>query len=148
VSASVATPLLADPIYPATSFASPIYPGVSAGFSGGFYGGFYDKGDYFDRNGDYFDRNGGLVRNEILGEVLDPIIPGVGGAFSTFSDINVLRRAPDFIDSTINGRGYRRDPVGSFVRNSIAANRLGNFIPGVSASLNAFNRVNLLASLF
>jgi hypothetical protein len=141
VSASV----FADPIYPTPLYSSaPIVGSPVVSASGSFYGGGF-AGDGFVRGGDGFIRTS--IRNEVLGDTLDTFIPGTGGIFSTLNDVNVLRRAPDFFDSTITGRGYRRDPVGSFVRNNFFADRIGKFIPGASASLNAFNRVNLLASL-
>jgi hypothetical protein len=120
-----------------TRVADPFYPSFAP--YGGFYGGFYgDPNERFFRNS---------VRNEFLGDTLDTFIPGTGGVFSAVNDVNLLRRAPDFFDSTISGRGYRRDPLGSFIRNDFFSGRIGKFLPGASASLNAFNRLNLLASL-
>jgi len=161
VSASVATPigtpLLSSPIspiYPAASasFAAPIYanaytPPVSAGFSGGFYGGggFYDN----DNNG-LFGGGGAIgntVRADIYGNALEPFFPGIGGTFSTLNNLNLLSNAPDYLESTFTGEGYRRNPVNAFVRNDLFANALGNFIPGASGTLNAFNRFNLFSSL-
>jgi hypothetical protein len=162
----VGAPILGDPIYPAvsTSFAAPIYgsayvPGVSAGFSGGLYGGgnVYGGGNFYDNNnngflgGGLFSQNGGYlstsIRNDFLGNALEPILPGIGGILDTANDFNLLRRAPTYIDNTFSGQGYRRDPVGSFVRNGLFANQIGDLIPGISASLDAFNRFNLYSSL-
>jgi len=157
-------PSFADTTYlppVSASFAAPVYasgnvygPGVSAGFSGGVYGG----GNFYDNNnngglfgGGLLNQNGPLldteVRNNVLGTALDPLIPGIGGVLSTANSLNVARNAPEIIDNTINGRGYRRDPVGSFVRNSIYSSELGGLLPGISGSLDTFNKFNLYSSL-
>jgi len=160
---SFASPVYVPPV--SASFAAPVYasgsvyaPPVSAGVYGGV--GVYGGGNFYDNNGNnnnglfgggLLDQNGGFlqtnIRNNFLGSALEPVLPGIGGVLSTANDLNVITNAPKFIDSTINGNGYRRDPVGSYVRNSIFSNELGDLVPGLSGSLDAFNKVNLYASL-
>jgi len=151
-----AAPIYSAPMYPAAPMYNAPYGGFYAGggFSaggGGFYGGGFDNdnGGFF--NGPLFDTNGNPVRNTIRNDffanAISPFVPGIGGAVSLANNVNLVSNAPDFVNNVVGGNGYRRNPVGSFVRNGFYANALGGIIPGLSGPLNAFNKIDLAASL-
>jgi hypothetical protein len=150
---------LSTPIVASASFAAPpLYappPIVSAGFAGGVYapplrvgGGLYSNTilprPLFDSRGNVIDTT---IRNNFYADALSPIIPGIGGAVSFANDVNLISNAPRFINGIYQGAGYRRDPLGTFVRNDFYADALGKFVPGISGSLSAFNKLNLYTSI-
>jgi hypothetical protein len=129
--------------------------GAGVGFAGGIYapplragGGLYSNsilpGTLFDSRGNVVDTT---IRNNFYANALAPIIPGIGGVIGFQNDINLLSNSPRFIDNVVGGVGYRRDPLGAFVRNDFYAGALGKFVPGVSGPLSTFNKLNLYASL-
>jgi len=152
-SSSVATSVAA-PLYAGASFAAPIYssavvPPVRAGFSAGLYGGPFVNnrilpGPLFDSRGNPVDN---IIHNNFIANGLAPLIPGIGGVVGVANDLNVIQNSPRFIDNLFDGRGYQRDPLGNFVRNNFFADQLGRFVPGVSGSLQAYNKLNLYTSL-
>jgi hypothetical protein len=157
-------------VYPATSFSSiypatttyststyggavrgPVYgpgPYVGGGFGGGVrYGGGWGG----NNNNGLFDLNGGInanIRNSIYANALDPIIPGIGATINTFNDVSLLSNSGRYFNNIVGGNGYNRDPLGSYVRGQYFANQIGDFIPGVSDSLNTLNKLNFYAGLF
>jgi hypothetical protein len=156
--ASVSAPLytgVGTPIFPASaSFAAPIYssayvPPLRGGFSGGLYGSGYVGNSIlprplFDSRGNPVDN---IIHNNFIANGLNPLIPGIGGVVGLANDVNLLQNTPRFVNNLFGGVGYNRDPLGSFVRNNFYADQLGRFIPGVSGSLSAFNKLNLYTSL-
>jgi len=152
VTASVATPILGTPVVD-TSLAAPVVASavippvaVSGGFyAGGGVGGGGGGGQLFDANGQPVVNT---IRNNLYANALSPIIPGIGPIVNTANDVNLLRNSPQFVGNVLNGNGYRRNPVGSFVRNGFYANALGGILGGnVGSSLNTFNQLDLEASL-
>jgi len=145
---SVLPSVLPAPILP----AAPIYTSpapVYGGFYGG--GGFYGNGGFDNDNTGFFDLNGNpvgnTIRNNFYANALSPIVPGIGGAVGFANNINLVRNAPDFVNNLVGDQGYRRNPVGSFVRNGFYANALGGILPGLGGPLNQFNKLDLAATL-
>jgi len=153
----IATPIYNPPIVsasvaPAASFAAPVYASdYVAPVGGQVYGGFYGNAGFNSGPPPLFDTNGrpvyNTVRNNLVAGALEPMIPGIGATVSAANDFNLLANSPQFINSDLNGVGYRRHPVDTFVRNGFYANALGKFMPGLTGSLNTFNELNLLANL-
>jgi len=136
---------VAAPLYSPPAVAAPLYsPYASGGYGGGGYGGFYDNPPLLDFSGRPVYNT---IRNDIVGGVLDPLFPGVGGIISTANDVNLLGNAPGFINNVFGGQGYGRDPFKTFVRNDFYANRLGRLVPGLGGPLSLANRFNLISTL-
>jgi len=155
LSATVGAPIIGAPIIGApivsAGFGAPIVanayvPPVAGGFYAGVNGGADVGGEpLFDANGEPVENT---IRNNLYANALSPIIPGIGPAVAAADNVNLVANSPEFVGNVLNGKGYNRNPVGAFVRNGFYANALGGIFGGnVGSSLNAFNKLDLEASL-
>jgi hypothetical protein len=148
ITASVASPLYAG-VGASASFAAPIYSSAYVPPMRGPYGGPFVNTNIlprplFDTRGNPVDN---IIHNNFIASGLNSIIPGIGGVVGMANDVNLITNTPRFVNNVVRGVGYNRDPLGNFVRNNFYADQLGRFIPGVSGSLSAFNKLNLYTSL-